>query len=339
MPARLSVPVLGALLGLTVLVAACSSGNSSAAGAGLHGLLATPTGRALFIQWTPSGTRVTGSIQSAYLSTDGASLRSESGDVTGTVSGSSVTLDASALSSTGAVSGSFEGSDLLLTIPEQNGNLTTVRFSPGTVAEYNAAVAPLREAATQTAARDQFVNTSEAHLHLVPPVFQASGTFRSKQGQEEVVTYGAPTSTADFETPIVQVLSWRNGQWTSIAIFGVGPRGWGFGPGVIKTLDLGRGSISFGVTAVQGAGDNYPAVVVSNFGGAWHLVRFDTPQAVWAYAISPIFSSGPSVTMQQIGDAGNCVSKMPYRFDPKKGAFIVAGPTTNDNTSSCGETG
>jgi hypothetical protein len=269
-------------------------------------------------------------MQVAYLSSNGAHLDSRSGAISGTQAGSSVTLSVGKLFSSSALSGSFEGSNLLLSIPEPNGSLAAVRFSAGSVAQYNAALVPLRTAAEQTAALDQYVQENEVQPQGMTATFVATSPFRVGRGTEVVVSFETG-SDASYTEAVVQALAWGPGYWTPLASFSVG----GNYTGRLVEMDLGRGVTSFGVTSFTGAGDNFPGAVFSDFGGRWHLINFDFqtggPSSI---VYSPIFGPGPLVTSQQIGNAGACVSKSPYRFDAKKDAFVVAGPTTNNYKSS-----
>jgi hypothetical protein len=277
-------------------------------------------------------------MQVAYLSSNGAHLDSRSGAISGTQAGSSVTLSVGKLFSSSALSGSFEGSNLLLSIPEPNGSLAAVRFSAGSVAQYNAALVPLRTSAEQASALDQYVQENEVQQQGVTATSVATRPFGVGRGTEVVVSFEPqPQSNASFTEAVVQALAWRQGYWTPLAGFPVG----GTYPGALVGMDLARGVTSFGVTSPTGAGDNIPGAVFSDFGGRWHLVNFDFQTGHPSPLVgSPIFGPGLNVTLQQIGFAGECVSKTPYRFDAKKDAFVVVGPTTNNyKSSACGDHG
>ena len=227
-----------AVVGLTMLLSACSSASSPATSnlrtqvsasdaAALHGLLATPTGEALFVQWTRTQNRLTGTMQLAYLSSNGAHLDSQSGAISGTQAGSSVTLSVGKLFSSSALSGSFEGSNLLLSIPEPNGSLAAIRFSSSSVAQYNAALIPLRISAEQTSALDQYVQENEVQSQGETATFLASRPFRVGKATDVVVTFETESS-GSFDEAVVQSLSWQQGFWELLASFsvaGVYPRG------------------------------------------------------------------------------------------------------------------
>jgi hypothetical protein len=280
-----------------------------------------------FLQWTVSGSNVAGALEEAALSADGAALVTESSAVAGTISGTSVTLHTKILSSSGAVSGTLQGSDLLLAIPQTNGSLATVRFSPGTAVEYNLAVAPLRASAQRTNLLDEYVEDVEAQVPSSAAGLMTD-TFQTASGLEAVVSYPSEDLAFD-DKPVMQVLAWANGEWTSRATFDLP----GAVVGTLVALHIAPGAQSFASTATPGAGDNLVGAVISNFGGRWHVVTFDTPQGRSSVLVSPVFTSGADLTMQQIGDAGGCVAKTPYRFDPKEDAFVVAGPITNNYES------
>jgi hypothetical protein len=158
-----------------------------------------------------------------------------------------------------------------------------------------------------------------------------SSVLLTARGPTAVVTYATrPFTEANggYEAPIVQVLSWRDGEWVPAATFPIA-RGWAFAPGYLTALDLSHGAISYVVYGVQGAGDSTPAMVLSNFGGAWHPVVFETPQGRVSDIPSPLIGHGGQVTWRGIGDAGRCEQTTPYRFDPARGVFVVAGATRN----------
>ena len=70
-------------------------------------------------------------------------------------------------------------------------------------------------------------------------------------------------------------------------------------------------------------------MVLSNFGGAWHPIVFETPQGPVSDIPSPLIGHEGQVTWRSIGDAGRCEQTTPYRFNQTRGVFVVAGATRN----------
>lgn len=123
----------------------------------LPGYLATPQGDAIFIEYTRSGGHLTGTVEVAYLEPSGAQVHTSSGAISGTISGSDITIsdDSGVLSQSGSLSGTFQGSGLVISFPQSNGQLSPVRFDAASVADYNKAVASLQSSAVHTAALQQ----------------------------------------------------------------------------------------------------------------------------------------------------------------------------------------
>jgi hypothetical protein len=103
------------------------------------------------------GDQISGTVEFAYLSSDGSQLETANGPIDGRISGSSVTISDKndVIMSSGNVSGTFEGSNLVLAFPQHSGQLAPVQFSPASVADYNKAVTTLQNEANQTAAAQQ----------------------------------------------------------------------------------------------------------------------------------------------------------------------------------------
>jgi hypothetical protein len=112
-----------------------------------RGFLATASNGALFIQWTRTANTVRGTLSEAYTSlADPTHAQSESHSFTGVISGSSVTLT---LDSGTNWNGTLNGSNVTLSYANSDGSLQTFDFHPGSVAEYNAAVANVQGSAGQ----------------------------------------------------------------------------------------------------------------------------------------------------------------------------------------------
>jgi ABC-type lipoprotein export system ATPase subunit len=184
--------------------------------------------------------------------------------------------------------------------------------------------------AKQRLALSLYVRRNEAAKNPVNSSVMSS-VLLTARGPTAVVTYATRPFTeagADTEAPIVRVLSWRDGKWAPVATFPVA-RGWAFAPGYLTAFDLAHGAISYVVFGAQGAGDSTPAMVLSNFGGAWHPIVFETPQGPVSDIPSPLIGHEGQVTWRSIGDAGRCEQTTPYRFDQTRGVFVVAGATRN----------
>lgn len=126
------------------------SPTSNAAAASLAGWLAADSTEAIFLQWTQTGQELSGSLTASIAS--GTQLQPEDSDFTGVISGSSVRLTFSSLPGP-AWNGTLTGNQLVLSYPAADGSLQTLTFTPGTVADYNQAVAQLVSAQATAAAQ------------------------------------------------------------------------------------------------------------------------------------------------------------------------------------------
>jgi hypothetical protein len=181
---------MGSVLAAAVLVlAACGSQNPSTSGpAGtaapdastLPGYLATPPGWAIFLEYTLSGGHLTGTVQVAYLPSGGSRVRTGSGSIDGMVEGSAVTIDDvdAVMSNGGTLSGGFQGSNLVVSFPQQNGLLAAVEFIPASVAGYDRAVASLQSQAARTAAAQQAAAAAAAAKRVAAAKARAAAWHR-----------------------------------------------------------------------------------------------------------------------------------------------------------------
>jgi hypothetical protein len=125
------------------------------------GFLARASNGALFLQWTRSGDSVIGSVVEAYFKPPGATQMSHLYKAfTGVVSGSSVALKMSvgALDTPETWNGTLSGSDLTLSLPNQDGTLSTQYFHASTIGDYTSEVANLQVSAEQ--AQQQLASAS-----------------------------------------------------------------------------------------------------------------------------------------------------------------------------------
>jgi hypothetical protein len=109
----------------------------------LSGYLALASNGVVFVQWTQAGDTLTGSLTQSYTAPgDPTSLKHESTSFTGVLSNGSVTLNFPEGLGTGTSwSGTLNGDTLILSFTASDGSISTLTFHPGTVADYNQALA------------------------------------------------------------------------------------------------------------------------------------------------------------------------------------------------------
>jgi hypothetical protein len=101
----------------------------------------------VFLQFITQGSSLSGTLDETYFTDDSDSKTASIHlTLTGTEQGGQVTLTLSGggLFGTGTLSGTTDGSDLSLEIPEADGTLQTYTFTPSTVTAYNKAVQGLQ---------------------------------------------------------------------------------------------------------------------------------------------------------------------------------------------------
>jgi hypothetical protein len=140
-----------ALLALALLASACGQGGNSLSGT-YYGEVQVPGPGggtvAALLQLTDTSNTLAGTWTATALSS--GQVQTFSAGLSGSVSGSQLTLDVNSGQLLGAssISGSIAGSDLDLSIPTGSGTLYSVQLVPGTTTQYNQAVAALNESAT-----------------------------------------------------------------------------------------------------------------------------------------------------------------------------------------------
>ena len=98
----------------------------------------------MLIQWTRSGTSVTGSLREAIAKASALRLESVDRAFTGVIAGKGITLNLSgALGESTAYVGEVKENGFTLTVPGQGSNLITINFEPGEVSGYDAATKQL----------------------------------------------------------------------------------------------------------------------------------------------------------------------------------------------------
>ncbi len=135
-----------------MLISAALAAFCSACAGQEQGYLGQGSNWVDFVQMTRSGNSVTGSITSAELG--GTSLTSNHAAFTGVVNDKQVTLTfPQGFGVVTNLSGALNGTALDLDVPQPDGTIATVEFSPGTVADYNKAVQALQARAAQQRAQ------------------------------------------------------------------------------------------------------------------------------------------------------------------------------------------
>jgi hypothetical protein len=138
----------GVLLVTAVLLAGCGGASLSARTTGSRGLapggyLAQSRGWVDFLEFTLTGTSLTGSLDAATL--QGATVGHQHYAFSGVINGASITLTIPAgLGFQTSVSGEWQGSTITLSVPQQDGTLASVDFTPADTSKYNAAVDALQ---------------------------------------------------------------------------------------------------------------------------------------------------------------------------------------------------
>lgn len=114
------------------------------------GFFAQASNGVIFIQWTRTGNSVAGTLSESYTTSPNRSqTTNESDSFTGIINGTSITLT---LNTGENWNGTLTGSGVTLSYAASGGTLHTFAFSPSTVADYNAAVTAIQQAANRAAA-------------------------------------------------------------------------------------------------------------------------------------------------------------------------------------------
>lgn len=139
------VLAIGALLVLLAGTAFAISSQRASDEDRLGGYLTTTANGAVFLQWTRTGSQLTGSAQIAALKqSGGADVRENNVPFRGVVSGKAITLDFSGLVKW---NGQLVGDEVLLSFPDDDGSLQSARFHQASIADYQVAVVGLRDRA------------------------------------------------------------------------------------------------------------------------------------------------------------------------------------------------
>lgn len=172
MPAALKVMTLVVLVALVAAggflgfssfrspsVVSIAHSNSTAPGDFLY----SDSSTTLFVQWTRTGSVVSGTLDVAYLQPNATKVTNESQPFTGTLAGGDVTLvvGQSFLGATN-ISGTFDGSTLTLSIPNSDGSLAQIVLRPASLSGYNHDIAALKGVAQQNLAAQQQAQRQQA---------------------------------------------------------------------------------------------------------------------------------------------------------------------------------
>jgi len=136
---------------LIIMLAACGSSTtvspelSSSSSSQNPGYLAVDGSYIYFLQYTQSGNNLVGHLQCAYPSnTHPTSMQTCNTAFTGALSGSSITITISLFWFNSSLSGTYNGSTIVLSMPQTDGHLKDETFNAATVDDYNKAVDQLQ---------------------------------------------------------------------------------------------------------------------------------------------------------------------------------------------------
>jgi len=152
----------------------------------------------MFIQWTKTGSAVSGSVEQATLTQPGSPPSAQSSSVTGTLNGNGLTLTVNPpLDGATSLVGTVIGGGFNLTVPgAANGSLITVSFGPAQVTDYDQAVSDL----TTSQYASPCVLYSQGHdtqLSIIGPNAASScASFVQGAGSDQMWTTAAPPVAA-----------------------------------------------------------------------------------------------------------------------------------------------
>jgi len=125
-------------IGLLILLAGCGASSKSREASGPGAFIGHGSNGVLFVQWTRASGSVTGSLRETIEKRGGRGVSAGEGkSFTGVINGQGLSLQ---IAGGETLVGQFSGSAFSLSVPGNGGGLTTVQFSPGTVAEYDEGV-------------------------------------------------------------------------------------------------------------------------------------------------------------------------------------------------------
>ena len=133
-------------------------------GSSPDGYLYRDANTVVFVQWTQTGSDLSGTLDVAYIDpNDATQVTTETHSITGVLANGSVTLtlDKSVLGTTN-LSGTFNGSALTLNVPEADGTITQATFSPASLSDYNGDVSTLQNQAGRARSAQQQAEQQQA---------------------------------------------------------------------------------------------------------------------------------------------------------------------------------
>ena len=172
---------VGALAaGLLLACAACSQASAigpvSVAGAsgGLSRVwVGHDSSSADLLQITVAAGQVTGTLDETDLATGGASTTPHHVSVTGTLSGTALSLTLSSGLDQTTITGSVSGKTISLDAPSTDGTIDTLTFTPGTITSYNALVTSLEGKASTTNEQQQQQAATAAQQQAIDKAAQS----------------------------------------------------------------------------------------------------------------------------------------------------------------------
>lgn len=104
-----------------------------------------------FMSLTTNGSQLIGTLDETALSSDGTSTSAVHDSLSGTENGNQLTLQVAGLFGGVNLQGHFDGSNLLIAVPQTTGGLTEETLTPATSTDYNNAVKNLQQQASNAA--------------------------------------------------------------------------------------------------------------------------------------------------------------------------------------------
>jgi hypothetical protein len=176
-------PILISLAAVIIAVMATGcTADTNNSGAALHGLpsrwIASDTDDAGYLQWTLTGSHVSGQLTYTYLTTPSSTTtQTNTASFTGEISNGNVTLTLpEGLGAVSSLTGEISGSALTLDFPANNGTIQELTFHGGTIRQYNQLVSDLERTATNNDASAQAASTPEGQSPSTPSSSTAAKT-------------------------------------------------------------------------------------------------------------------------------------------------------------------
>lgn len=246
-------------------------------------LVAVTRYSAALIQWVASGKSLSGTYDGLVVnpSAHPTSASQSHCAVAGVADDQAITVTLRSCTdpnADGSYFGRIHGVALSLDEPTASGAVSSLDFSPGTPARYNAAVASLDLYVVQANALTSYIETNAQSQAFFSP--DVSPLFQTPQGTDDIVTY--QTNTAMNHAQALWscfVLHWDgpSKSWLQVATIGPGLNASVLPfPGSFTVLNL-DGTVGIAVTIRW---MTYEGIeVLGDFGGHWQLVPQNTPKS------------------------------------------------------------